>query len=314
MIGIAVDFGGTHIKLGLMEQDTILVDARIPANSANGLLPKLDEVEKAINNMLTSIGRTLKDCVGIAIAMPGIVDAQYKRLLSINGKYEDGLEFNFSHWVSSRFGLPLVLENDARAALLGEVSYGIAKGSKDAVLVIFGTGIGTAAMIDGVLLRGKHHQAGILGGHLTTDIHGDRCTCGNLGCVEAQSGNWALPNRIRNHPDYHDSVLSEVGLLDYKQVLETAQKGDRVANRILDELILHWSAAIINMIHAYDPDTVILSGGLMNSADYLLPRIRDHVLKHVWTPWGKVEFKVAPSPEQSVLLGLTRLLYDSILS
>lgn len=70
------------------------------------------------------------------------------------------------------------MENDARAALLGEVSYGTAQGVADAVLFIFGTGIGTAAMMNGKIVTGRHYQAGILGGHLTTNVYGETCVCG----------------------------------------------------------------------------------------------------------------------------------------
>ena len=88
------------------------------------------------------------------------------------------------------------VENDARAALLGELAHGAAVGVRDAVLLVAGTGIGTAAVIDGQLIRGRSGHAGILGGHLTIDRGGDPCNCGNLGCAEVYGGSWSLPAGI----------------------------------------------------------------------------------------------------------------------
>ncbi|WP_379186686.1 ROK family protein [Paenibacillus solisilvae] len=175
-------------------------------------------------------------------------------------------------------------------------------------MVIFSTGIGTAVMIDEQVLRGKHHQDGVLGGHLTTDIRGPLCNCGNRGCLEEHASHRSLLPRARESEKFKDSVLFSVEEMSYLAVIDAWQSGDSYAQEYMNELISHWSAGIVNLIHAYDPETVILSGGLMKSAHVLLPIIEERVHSMTWTPWGKVGFFVSPQPDASVLLGLSHLL------
>ncbi len=304
---IAIDFGGTNIKVGLVDNGKVLEQTRLPSHSDQGLIARLDDVKVEVGVLLHRRNVTLADCSGIGIATPGIVDTRRRTILSINEKYADVVGFDIEKWAVYTFGLPFMIENDARAALLGEVYHGVARGVKDAVLLTFGTGIGTSAMIGGQVLRGKHYQAGILGGHFTTNIHGNLCNCGNTGCLEAQAGHWALPYALKRHPQYDSSELSELSHPGYRDIINAALRKDPVGMDVLDELMAHWSAGIINMVHAYDPEIVILSGGLMKSQQFLLQALYDKVNQKSWTPWGDVKIVVADNPDASVLLGLSAL-------
>lgn len=306
-MNIAIDFGGTNIKMGLVDGGRVLIQTRLPSYSERGLMGRLAVVEQEIHSLLQQHNAALDEVSGIGIATPGIVDTVERTIVSINEKYADAVGFDFEYWAQETFALPLRIENDARAALLGEVHHGIARGAKDAVLVTFGTGIGTSAMMNGQVIRGKHYQAGILGGHVTTNIHGNPCNCGNQGCLEAQAGHWALSYAVQRHSDDMDSELSQLNALGYSDIIHAAHQKDKVGMKVLDELIAHWSAGIVNMIHAYDPEVVILSGGLMNSQHILFAALSDRVSRMSWTPWGEVRILVAGDPDASVLLGLSTL-------
>src|SRR5206468_3348663 len=106
------------------------------------------------------------DFQGITVGFPGLVDSRAGRVVSTNKKYDDATEVDFGGWGLQSLGLPLRIENDARMALLGESFAGAARGFSDVVMMTLGTGIGGVAMIEGKLLRGKHAQAGCLGGHI----------------------------------------------------------------------------------------------------------------------------------------------------
>ncbi|WP_162463417.1 ROK family protein [Paenibacillus psychroresistens] len=305
---ITIDFGGTTIKLGLVRDGALISRKSLPALSGSGLLQRLPDVELAVHEMLQELQISLQQCRGVGMAIPGLVDSTAMTLMSANEKYVDAVGFSFANWAKEAFSLPIVLENDARAALLGETAFGVAKGETDAVLMIFGTGIGTSAMINGQVIRGKHHQAGILGGHFITDVYGFKCTCGNQGCLEAHSSHWALPSIIKQHAQGQATILSTQEESSYLKVIQATEAGDQVAEAVLEDLIMHWSAGIINLVHAYDPEIIILSGGLMNSADLLLPRFIERVHQLAWAPWGKVRFAVAEDPDLSVLLGVSHLL------
>ncbi len=314
MISIACDFGGTNIKIGILKDGKVVRKSSIEAFSHMGIEYQLKNVEVEIKKLLQDSNYELQDCSGIGIAIPGLVDNKEKRVLSINEKYKDAETFEFKEWAEVKLGLPLVMDNDANLALLGETKAGCAKGSEDAVLMILGTGIGTAAVINGKLLRGKHYQAGCLGGHFITKVNGKKCTCGSIGCIEAQIGSWAIPDEAASFKEFPGSMLAKCELIDVKNVILCMDKGDTFASAFFNHLIDNWSAAVVNLIHAYDPEVIILSGGIMKAGNKILKPLSEKVWQMAWTPWGKVQFLLAEDPDTSVLLGIEYLLKEAILN
>ena len=310
MIALVIDFGGTNIKMGITREGKILARQSFPAQSDRGIKPGLAQVEGALEGLLDQAGvpRDGLSCLGIA--MPGIVDVRAKRVLDINDKYTDALDFDFSAWARDSFDLPLVIENDAKSAILGEISYGCCPGETDAVLMTFGTGIGTAAVMGGKLLRGAHHQAGCLGGHFSINEEGRPCSCGGRGCVEAESGGWALPAIAREQKGFAESPLAGAAEIDYKTVMDLADKGDPVSAKLLETLLRRWAMGAVNLVHAYDPAAVILSGGAMKNSERILPYIKEYLSRHAWTPWGDLRILASEDPDASVLLGLHKLCLE----
>ena len=304
---ITVDFGGTNIKLGIIEGDTLLSYRKIPAESYNGIRPQLDRVKNEILGMKKETALKDNALTALGLAFPGIVDPHKKKVLSTNKKYDDAVNVDFPVWSRESFGLPLVLESDTNSAILGETVYGCARGVSDAALMSFGTGIGTAAIIGGKLLRGKHYQAGCLGGHISINLDGPICTCGNKGCIEAHAGTWSLPAMAKAREGFEKSLLGKSDTVDYKSISECVANGDIFSRDFFDYLLTCAGAGIVNLIHAYDPEMVILSGGLMKDSDIVMPRISQYIKQYAWTPWGDVELRAAAKPDISVLLGLSSL-------
>jgi glucokinase len=305
---IAVDLGGTRIKIGITEGGGLISSTLIEAQSAGGIVARLPAVESEISGLLSHAGIALREVRGIGISIPGIVDSEQMRLLSVNAKFADAVGFDFAGWSRERWNLPLVIENDARSALIGEWQYGAGRGYNDLVMVTLGTGIGGAAIIGGQILRGKHFQAGILAGHLTVNVHGSECNCGNTGCVETEASSWRLPDLAARHPLFNSSALSRLERIDYKDLFDLAGKGDALAKELIDQSLDAWSSCVVNMIHAYDPELVILGGGIMRSESLILPAISSRVARHAWTSWGKVKVAAAEQKDFAALLGVSYLL------
>jgi glucokinase len=198
------------------------------------------------------------------------------------------LQINLRTWARERLGLFAAIENDARMACIGEWRQGAGRGCDNLVMITLGTGLGTSAVIEGQVLRGKHGQAGCLCGHLTVQHGGRRCGCGNAGCAEAEASTAFLPRLAAETPGWEESALKAVPQLDYAAVLHWAAKGDMFAQKIMDHTLSVWGSLAVNLVHAYDPELVILGGGIMAAADVLLPAIRKHVETYAHTPWGKV--------------------------
>ncbi|MFD1816662.1 glucokinase [Pseudarcicella hirudinis] len=309
-IVMAVDLGGTQIKLGLIHQSEILVTSQMDAQSHEGLGERLPEIAACFNNLLDQAGLSISNVIGMGIAVPGIVDSVHKKVLSINKKYSDVIELDLSRWVSETWNLPLFIENDTRSALLGEWKYGKGSGCNNLVLMTLGTGIGTSAVIEGNLLRGRHFQAGILGGHFTVNINGDLCNCGNYGCAEAEASTWNLYELAKKHPGFSKSRLSQTEILDFRTIFQYAERGDELAKTIRNKSLEVWSACAVNLIHAYDPDLLILGGGIMGSKDIIAPFIQSKINQHAWTAWGKVQVEAASFTNTAALLGVSSLAYN----
>jgi glucokinase len=307
---LAVDLGGTHATCALVE-DQVCVDSTVlDYRAAGGLRPLLPEIALALRDVCSRAAVAFRDLAGVAMTFCGLVDSSTGRVLSTNGKFPDATAVDLPGWSQSEFGLPLRLENDARMALLGEHYAGVARGIDDVVMITLGTGIGGAAMIDGHLLRGRHFQAGCLGGHLPVNLGGRTCTCGALGCAESEASGWALPIIVKAWPGFEQSALNQ-GEINFERLFGQAAAGDAVAVAVRDHCLRVWSANAVALIHAYDPQILVYGGGVMRSASSILPSIQEYVARYAWTPWGKVQIKCAELGNNAGIMGAVPLFKEA---
>jgi glucokinase len=279
---------------------------------SRNLRPFLDQFADAIREQARKLDLDPQLCLGVALGFCGLADARIGRVISTNKKYDDAPEIDFRSWSRKEFGLPFAIENDARMALLGERHVGAARGCDNLVMITLGTGIGGAAMIEGKLLRGKHAQAGCLGGHLPAKVGGRICTCGAVGCMEAEASGWALPIMAKEWNGFRESELARRERIDFRAVFALAQAGDRVATEVRDYCLQVWATASVGLIHAYDPEIIVIGGGVMRSAGVILPYIQKFVHDHAWTPWGKVRIVAAELGNNAGLFGAVPLLSGEV--
>jgi glucokinase len=126
--------------------------------------------------------------------------------------------------------------------------------------------------------------------------------------VEAEASTCALPGVCRSWPGFETSALREAAALDYQTLFALADAGDRVALEVRDRCRRVWAAGAVSLVHAYDPEVVVIGGGVMRSAAAVLPFIEEHVHRHAWTPWGRVEVRAAALGDRAGLLGAVPLL------
>jgi len=305
---IAIDLGGTIIKIGLLKEGQLIERKEIAAQSASGLKSHLPLLEDAIKEILNANLLNKTDVLGVGFSFPGLVDLTENRILSTNQKYDDALDNNLVAWALEKWNWKLLLMNDARMALLGEWQYGAGKSCSDLVMVTLGTGIGSAVLMDGKLLVGKHFQAGNLSGHFVVNHKGTTCTCGNIGCMEAEASSWRLPSLLIEHPAFFESSIKNETILDFKALFRHAANKDLVAKEVLEHCLSVWTAGIISMIHAFDPQMIILSGGIMKSSAIILSVLQEKVNQLAWTPWGKVKIVEARHPDSAALYGADYLV------
>ncbi len=306
-IVIAMDLGGTRIKLGLVRGSEVLASLETDACSEQGLAQRLPGIAEAIRGLLAQKSIGNEALKGVGIAIPGIVDSVHKKVLTINDKYGDVISLDLEKWAAEHFGVPREIENDTRAALLGEWKFGNGRGYNDVVLMTLGTGIGTSAVIEGKILRGKHFQAGILGGHFIVNSKGRLCNCGNVGCAEAEASTWNLAEIVAEHDKSPDGERFGNRKLDFKLIFELAADGNKRAKTVRDECLDVWAACAFNLVQAYDPEVLILGGGIMASRDHILPHIQNKLKGNSWCSWGEVKVLEASLKNTAALLGVGSL-------
>src|SRR5580698_8113900 len=310
MKALAIDLGGTHATCGLVEDRKLLASETFDANRASlaSILPTIAEV---FRKLVQRESLAMQDFAGVAAGFAGIVNSRIGRIVGTNAKYEDAMEIDLDAWSRKTLGIPMRIENDARMALLGEAFAGAASGFTDVVMMTLGTGIGGVAMIEGKLLRGKHGQAGCLGGHIPVLFTGRTCTCGAIGCAEAEAAGWSLPLIVKDWPGVAQSALAKYPHVGFKELFEEAGRGDSVAVTIRDRCLNIWAADALALVHAYDPEIIVMGGGVMKSASVIIPYVESYIHQYSWTPWGDVHVRVAELGNNAALLGAVPLISES---
>ncbi|HSW46586.1 MAG TPA: ROK family protein, partial [Phycisphaerae bacterium] len=188
--------------------------------------------------------------------------------------------------MTQRIGIKATLENDANAAAWGEFWAGAGKGVRDFLMFTLGTGVGGGVVSDGRMLRG-HFENGAELGHIIVQPGGRRCSCAQLGCVEAYSSAYNLA-RVAEEMIAVGETSSLKGRVDAGQTLmaehivEAAQAGDALAMKVWDQACYYLGVAVVTMQHVTNPELVVLAGGLIAAGDFLLDRVRGHARQLYW--------------------------------
>ena len=144
----------------------------------------------------------------------------------------------------------------------------------------------------------------------TVRYGGRDCSCGNIGCAEAEASTAFLEKIAATLPEWNSSSLRKLATLNYAAVFKYAAAGDSCAVKLRDHSLLVWATLAANLIHAYDPEIVILGGGIMAGAEVILPAISDHVRRHAHTPWGKVRVVAGELGDSAALVAGEWLLRE----
>ena len=283
---VGVDLGGTNIKAGLTdEQGKVLGQFSVPSEVDRGREVVVGNIVTAAERAISETGVERSSVLGIGIGSPGPLS--HRRGQIINPANLPCLrETPIRQIVTERTGIQTTLENDANAAAWGEFWAGAGKGVNDFLMFTLGTGVGGGMVVDGQMLRGFFENGAELG-HIIVEPRGRKCTCGQLGCVEAYSSAYNLARRAEEMiADGADSVLKqrvEAGqMLMAEHIVAAAQEGDAVAERAWDEACYYLGVAIVNMQHVSNPERVVLAGGLIAAGDFLLDRVRRHAKALTW--------------------------------
>ncbi len=322
-LALAFDLGGSHVTCAIVDATRVLAARTLDVEAKDGLAPLLPRFAETARAVCAEAGASLTDCAGCAMGLPCVVEPGTNRVLKTFGKYDDCAWLDLAGWSRDALGLRLATENDARVALLGEWSAGAARGFADAVMLTLGTGIGGAAMMGGRLVTSKHALAGANGGHFPLNMNGRKCICGNIGCAETEAATWSLPLVVADFAERRPELAKSSPLLpgaaggsapsplNFRHVFDAARAGDALARAVRDHCIRAWAFCAVTNAQAYDAEIIVLGGGIMRSADEILPPIREHVRQYAFCPWGEITVRAAELGNDAALLGAVPLLQSA---
>jgi glucokinase len=279
---IGVDLGGTKLEAARVDEEGKVLDSvRMATRAREPHLAVEEDIVAAVRQLEKKAGSFP---IGVGIGMAGQIDGSTGQVhFAPNlGWHDVPLRVD----LEKALELPVVVTNDVRAVTLGEWLHGTGRDCDDLVCLYVGTGIGGGVVTGGRLLSGSTNSAGELG-HVTIDLDGPVCTCGNYGCMEALAGGWAIARQARElvsrNPEAGGKILSLVGgsvdSVTAKTVAVAAGGGDGPSIAILEDAGRALAAGCVSLVNVFNPSRLILGGGVIDGVPWLIDRVREGVTK-----------------------------------
>ncbi|WP_349729746.1 ROK family transcriptional regulator [Peribacillus frigoritolerans] len=316
---IGVDIGGTKVKIILSDlSGNILADTSFSTNTylQSGLLKQMAiETERLIAKNQITKSRVL----GMGVGIPGIT--QTASGLVIEAPSLGWVQYPFIAEAKRYFDFPIFLDNDVNAAALGEQWLGNAQNKRNLLFIAVGTGIGSGIILNNQLYRGASSAAGEMG-YMVTDKEDMKRefkpVFHRYGYLESVAGGKSIGSHytreVLKDPQHSLFERAKSSELSGEDAFLSAKKGDATAIAVINEAIEHLACGIVNAASLLNPEVIILGGGVLNSSEYILPRIREIVDRYLPS---LVEMKTSQLGENAGVLGAVSLFlreHDGILN
>ncbi len=274
MYYIGVDLGGTNIAIGIVDENgKILKKASVPTRAEREADEIIRDMADLAKKLCDECGISVSDVEYAGVATPGTADSATGVVVYANNL--PFLRYPLAAKLQEFLGVKKVLiENDANAAAKGEVACGASKGHKNSVMITLGTGLGGGIVIDNKIYSGFNFSGAELG-HTVLEFNGKPCSCGRCGCWEAYSSATGLIKMTKEKMlECRDSVMWEMcdGNIDNaggRTAFDAMRKGDKAGSEVVDMYIAYLGAGIVNMINIFQPEVLVIGGGVCNEKEYL---------------------------------------------
>ncbi len=300
---LGIDVGATFMKMALVDEKTLMIARlKVPSRGfSNKVFFKLC-LKKSFHDMLSRYGLAAGDVKGVGIGLPGPVNSDKGIVLSLTN-IRAWKNFELASYLKGVFPAPVFIENDANCMALAEARLGAARGASFALCVTLGTGVGGGLILNREIYRGPYFLGGEVG-HIPVAIFGPQCPCGGAACLERYVGNRAILRMVRERFKRGLS-LEEASAL--------AKKGNRCAIRIWSEVGHYIGVALSGVVNVFNPQVVVIGGGVSLAGDILLKSIRRSIKKHAMDFLkDKVKVKKALLGNDAGVLGAALLAKEKI--
>lgn len=304
---LGIDLGGTNIAVGLVDaQCKIIAKDSRPTAHPRPYQEIVRDMAELCRELTESAGFTMADIKGIGIGTPGSIDSN--KGIVIYGNNLDWHNIPLAEELNKHFpDMPIAVENDANAAAFGE--YMATGGDADSfVAVTLGTGVGGGIVLNKKIFRGFNGAAGELG-HYTLVHNGEPCTCGKKGCWESYASVTALIRQtkaaIEKNPDgLMAKSAKELGRVNGRIAFDAAKAGDKTAQEVVDQYIAYVADGVVSVINIFEPEILVIGGGISAEGEYLMAPIREHVAEFVYSRGlPQTELKIASLGNDAGIIG-----------
>lgn len=285
---IGVDIGGTSIKSAILDRRAEIFFSRetktLPCRSAEHILKDVDLLIEECEKKADAIGINV---TGIGIILPGYPDRN--GIVSFIPNIPSLTNFPIKKYLSKNRKTPIIFENDGNAAAYGEYIFGQKEKFRNIIVLMLGTGIGSGVIVGGKILKGRDKVSGELG-HITLNPEGPKCLCGKRGCLEAYFSAYAMKRFAKEVVrKNHDSTLRNYKLekIEPSIIAMEARKRDKVSKYIYEYCGKWLGVGISVFINVFNPEKVILAGGISKAGDLFMEKMIVEVKKNVHPQYYK---------------------------
>ena len=286
MIYIGIDVGGMSIKAGAVDAEgNILFKHSCPTGVERGYGAVIRDIAELGIAAVEKSGHTMAEVKAIGIGIPGIMNQRTGVVpFCTNLAWHD---VPIIEEMKKYTDVPVFVDNDATVAGLAESVKGVSAKCQNSVFVTLGTGVGGGVVINGKVFSGAHGVATEIG-HMVTVDGGELCTCGKRGCWERYASATAIIREGRRlcaeKPDcaLMKAVEGDIMKVTAKHVIDLAKDGDEDCTRLFESYIHHLVVGLSNLINVYDPEVIVLGGGVSHSGEFLLNAVRAALPRYVF--------------------------------
>jgi glucokinase len=293
---IGVDLGGTKMLVGVVDSARNVVYRATAPSMGLGQ----DELIATLGRELEAAVDARPEVVGVGLGIPSTIDRE--RGMAVTTVNLELADVPIRDLIAQHIDRPVILDNDANGAILAEHRFGAAQGAENAVMLTIGTGIGGGLVIGGEVYRGSSGAAAELG-HVVVDADGPPCqgNCPNRGCVEVMASGTAIAREgllaAERAPDSAlGRTVADGVTLDGKEVTDAARGGDPIAVGVLETAGRWLGVALASFANIFDPDVIVLGGGVMQAGDLLAEPARRELANRALAPMNR-------TPVVAVVLG-----------
>jgi glucokinase len=306
---IGIDMGGTNVRMGIVTPEgKVLKKAQYRTDVSKGGLALFEQLVSNLKDLIRENFRESNQLIGIGIGVAGPIDMK-KGLIMEPPNLPALKGFPLGDFLSEKISSPIAIENDANAFTLGEGWVGAAKGCKHYCGITLGTGVGGGIVVAGKILHGARGTAGEVG-HMVINPKGPLCGCGGRGCLEVYASGTGIRRMALEaiEKGKGKGILKWSGRdpqqMTSESIFKAAQSGNVTAKKIFNEMGRYLGLGLINLIHLFNPEKIVIGGKVSRAWDYFIGSVMEIVQERSMKgPSEKLQIVKAERGDDAGILG-----------